>query len=123
MREKSLDHVFIALEEHPLSNPPRCHKARLVKRGQMSRNGGLGHTATPLDLAGAYAILQRKCLRAEACFRLLQPREDLAAYGVGQSFMNGIDVHETQNAVRIVTRRTIYRKYPICKERRHSHQG
>jgi hypothetical protein len=92
--EKLLDDCFVALEKYPLPDPFRRHQTRFVKRGQVSRDRGLGHTATRVDLTRAHATRERKLLFAEVRFRLLEPRENLASDRVGQSLVNGVDIHE-----------------------------
>jgi hypothetical protein len=60
--EKLLDDCFVALEKYPLPDPFRRHETRFVKRGQVSRNRGLGHAATRVDLPRAHAIHERELL-------------------------------------------------------------
>jgi hypothetical protein len=91
--EKLLDDRFVALEKYPLPDPFRRHETRFVKRGQVSRDRGLGHAATRVDLTRAHAIHERELLLGKVDLGLLEPHENLAADRIGQGLVNSVDIH------------------------------
>src|SRR6202022_4342185 len=91
--EKRLNDLFVALEEHPLADTLRAHEPRALQRREMRRDGRLRQAAAGVDPAGADAVVERQLLVREMRARLLEPRENLAAYRVGERLVDCVDVY------------------------------
>ena len=90
--EKRLNNGLVAFEKHPLADPLRRDEAGALQCGQMRRHSGLRQPATRVDLAGAYAVIERQLLIGEVRLRIPQPRQNLAADGIGERLVDRVDV-------------------------------
>nr|GEU28208.1 urease accessory protein G [Tanacetum cinerariifolium] len=87
------DGGFIAFEIIPLADAVRRDQPCLEQDGQVGRHRRLRQSRALVDLARAHAIAERMVLVGKILFGVLEPGQDLAPGGIGQGFVDRVDVH------------------------------